>query len=584
MPKKQKRSFVYKPSSSSHPSLNCTPRDNGQLRRPTGSTLSDAPSVNDLIGHLRRTQVPALSDSGPESPSRAFASHRSVHPSLHSFASASPSNSPYRDRGRPLRLAPGPLPPQSWLTDGGSDPYQSSENPERAASELERVHIFRIDRLPGAVFPAETSLLHGLLKTMALNWAWHLDYDGIFVAQLPTHLKELLLSYVALYAVGERNQPLKGRMKGLKPLFLTASDHEEATQDEIEADKKADAAIFRLDLSYALGYWMTFKQLSKELFLSPRPVTRTLSGEFDECIPTSWDDVQDDEHMGAKMNEGKDSSMAISAATNVIPKSLSQGLRFSNLRYLSLGHPVPAAASWNSLLHLLSRLSIITHLSLAHWPAPTRTPNNPKLRIRPPGHRGPALVHGGTDMYSGIENNWAEAAGILRQLSRYTYCLKWLDFEGCTEWLPALVWTGTDPDGRPSRPGSSGPEWNGSWRDVEWIGMGPGFELPPEIDSIDVSANIPDSSLAASIHAPVGAFESLNLHRDIPAHDDLPWDVEQERFLKRRGKERAAWKEACGKAYDVQNQIQIIRRLEKGKWLFASVAGDLHDNSPRKNL
>lgn len=598
MPKKQKKTFVFKPANTPHHTLTSRPRQNDQTQRSAASSASDSPSVNDLISHLRRTQAPISSDHDTSTTARPFVSQASVHPSLRHILEL-PETPPPRPRvgprrtvigGRPVRLVPGPPPPDSWLS-GDREASQSAGDAALAPTGLERTSIYRLNRLPGTKFPSESSLLHAVLKCMALNWAWHLDYDGPFLAQLPPHIKELMLSYVAVYAVRGRTQPLKGRMRGLKPLFLTEADNAETDGDGDEADVEnvadVDTNIRRLDLAWALGYWMTFKQLSSELFLTSKPAPDVSQPASEESVPASWDEQLDDE-------QAEDATPS-AATPGSIPKPISQNLRFTNLRYLSFAHPVSGAASWNSLLHLLSRLSTITHLSLAHWPPPTRSPHTAPARMRPPGHQGPSFVHGGTDVYSGMENNWAEAAGILRQLSRYTYCLKWLDLEGCSQWIPALIWTGTDPDGRPLRPGTSGPEWNRSWRNVEWIGLGPGFEYPADkdlfrplerpisaIQSRPLPSFFPPVSLANSVHAPVDAFQNLALHDRVDRNDpprtpppsDLPWNVEEERWMYRRDKERQAWRDAVSKAKEVCAGIRAIRKDGRGKWIEALIGGN----------
>lgn len=387
-----------------------------------------------------------------------------------------------------------------------------------------------------------------VLKTMALHWAWHIEYDRQFLAVLPSHVKVLLLSYIAVYA---RDQPLKGLMHGLKPLFEKFST-DDYSPDGVDTSQDGDPEISRLDLSCALGRWMTIKQLSHELFLS-KSAASLAQGKAKEPVPSSWEEDDDEEDETASEN----SNMPI-------PKALNPGLRFQNLRFLSLAHPKPAAASWNSLVDLLSRLSTITHLSLAHWPLPTVTPNAMNTRIRHPTQRSLTFAYGGTDSYSGMENNWAEAAAILRRLSRVTYCLKWLDLEGCGDWIPALTWEGVGPDGEAL---PTGPEWNGSWRDVEYVRLGPGWI--PHIDDSEVA--VPQSgagaaerlsrSLAASVHAPAPAPS------DTP---ELPWDVEFERIKYRRAKELERYRETLRSAKAVQRSVLQLRRSGKGKWLHFS--------------
>ncbi|EPS33440.1 hypothetical protein PDE_08402 [Penicillium oxalicum 114-2] len=545
MPKRQKKSFVYKPSFDSSPSLTPQPRRDDQIRRPTAATDSDSPSVNDLISHLRRTQVSNSPENGNGSASRSVISHQSVHPSLRSLLEL-PDTPPPRPRagprravigGRPVRLVPGPPPPESWLA-GDTEALCLSGGGRGSSLRDDRFPIYRLDRLPGANFPSESSLIHAVLKSMASNWTWHLEYDRPFLSQLPLHIKELMLSYVAIYAVRARFQLAK-RMGGLGPLFLSEDRLSQCAVEELGPGTGTDADVRRLDLTWAIGYWITLKQLSNELVVPAKVAYTAPKLASKKEIPTSWDD--DDPDGSTSLEEPP-----ISDIPHPMPKNLSHTVRFTNLRYLSLAHPAAGAASWNSLLHLLSRQSTITHLSLAYWPAPTRTPQNLPSRVRPPGHRGPSFVHGGTDEYSAAENNWAEAAGILRQLSRYTYCLKWLDLEGCSDWINALVWTGTDPNGRPRRPGSEGPEWNASWRNIEWISLGPGYEYP--VDQ---------------------GFFAQTRTSATDASPDLPWNVEEERWAYRQKKGREAWRQAVARAEQVCTEIRSLRKTARGKWLQA---------------
>lgn len=567
MPKKHKRSFV-KPVITPHHTLSSSgSRQNDQFRR--SAVSSEESSVNDLISHLRRTQASSSSEHNPQpsGSARSFVSPRSVHPSLRNLLEL-PETPPPRPRpnarrtaigGRPPRRTPGPPPPESWLSGASDASLLTEENKNLALTQYEEV-IYRLERLPGAVFPGERDLVHTVLKSMALNWAWHLDYDGPFLSQLPSHLKTLLLSYIAVYA---RGQPLRSRMRGLKPLYLAKTDTFEGGEDDFAGNEDGvdgDAGTVRLDLSCALGHWINFKQLTKELVVSTK--SAAAFRRESEAVPASWDEDLDTEDDAPS-----------STLSDTIPKSISQGLRFHKLRYLSLAHPHPAHSSWNSLLQLLSHLSTITHLSLAHWPAPTRTPNAGSGRVPANRSFGLGQVDGGTDMYSEMEDNWAEAAGILRQLSRYTYCLKWLDLEGCSAWLAALTWTGTDPHGRPYRLGDSGPEWNGSWRDIEWIGLGPGWVVQGNSDADLVGAPLkpldtvhPLRSLASSIHAPAAGNS---------ASTDLPWDVEEERARYRMQKTSEFWRNSLLRACEAHRAILMIRQQDRGKWLHASIGNQM---------
>ncbi|EYE96846.1 uncharacterized protein EURHEDRAFT_410637 [Aspergillus ruber CBS 135680] len=566
MPKKRHDFLFTKPVGTPHHTLLSSSSRSDRFQ----SSSSAQPSVNDLIDHLRRTQVSSSDDR--TSPS-SFVAPRSVHPSLRNLLEL-PVTPPPRPRpnarrvgvGR-LRRTPGPPPPESWLLGNNQITNENSEQEDiDTTAQTERV-IYRLERLPGATFPPKNGLLHMTLKAMAQHWAWHVAYDGQFLAMLPTHVKVLLLSYISVYG---KDQPLGGLVRGLKPLISVDKNDEDYQGSELDG-------ISRLDFGGALGRWMGFKELNNELFLSPSAVD--LPRKSKEVVPASWEEEYEEE-------------------ASAIPKSFEHGCRFENLRFLSLAHPHPSAANWKSLLKLLSRLSILTHLSLGHWPVPTLTPNAINARIRHPTHRSLTFSYSGTDTYSTMENNWAEASGILRKLSHATYCLKWLDLEGCGDWIPALSWTGHGPDGEVYH---TGPEWNGAWRDIEWIRLGPGWL--PHIDDAEIlglhtrdADNPPTAtairpqqqqqqqqpyqppafrSLASSIHAPPTPSSSLSRIRGIETDDDdsgsdTSWDVEVERVKYRRAKELERYQEAMRTARTVQQRVQQLRREGKRKWVHFS--------------
>ncbi|CAG8281390.1 unnamed protein product [Penicillium salamii] len=559
MPKKHQR-FHFKPSSQAHHSI-AGSNKNGVPGASGGSTTS----VNDLISHLRRTQPPTAAEDGtPRRRLQSTLTPRSVHPSLRNLLELPETHSPrprpgaYRTAigSRPVRPTVGPATPESWLA-GNTNEQPAGESSSDMDGDMEAI-VYRLKRLPGATFPGNGKLLHLVLKKMALNWAWHLEYDGLFLSQLPIHVKELLLSYVAVFA---RGQPLSGHMKGLKPLFLTQQDYAQVT-DEVEFEEEnigdRDSGIVRLDLGGAIRNWMSLKQLANELIVSKSSGSGATGHEKEENIPSSWDEEVHDhnESSGA-------TSSSNTAHTPSIPKELTQAMRFENLRFLSLAHPTPAAASWTSLISLMSRLTTITHLSLAHWPTPTRTPGATNARIRHPQIHSLTFSYSGTDNYAALENNWAEAASVLRQLSRSTYCLKWLDLEGCAPWLPALNWVGKDPDGVPYRPGAVGPDWNGSWRDVEWISLAPGW-IPNLVDDKDM------------LHAPSRAVQT-------PVPADPPWREEEQRNS-RRLKKLDAYREQFQSALATRTNLRNIRKEGKGKWLQVSLGLDDVDHQIVKQL
>ncbi|KAJ5335962.1 hypothetical protein MYU51_020171 [Penicillium brevicompactum] len=546
MPKKHQR-FHFKPSAQAHHSLALGSNQNGAPGASGGSTTS----VNDLISHLRRTQPPSSSEDGIPRRPQSTLTPRSVHPSLRNLLEI-PETQPPRPRplsyrtaigARPVRPTVGPPPPESWLS-ARTDDEPNSESLGDRGTDMETI-IYRLKRLPGTKFPDNGSLMHLVLKKMALNWAWHLEYDGAFLSELPNNLKCLLLSYIAVFA---RGQPLDRQMKGLSPLFSTQQDRAQSSDDESEFEEiefDRDVGTTRLDLGGAVGNWMSFKRLTNELINLHSSPMHAVRDEREEYIPNSWDEVENSGHDEA-IDEPTHATYAPS-----IPKQLTRKNRFENLRFLSLAHPKRAAASWTSLIKLLSRLPTITHLSLAHWPTPTRTPGAVNARIRHPTIHSLTFSYSGTDNYASLDNAWAEAASVLRHLSRSTRCLQWLDLEGCADWLPALNWVGEDPNGVPYRPGSVGPDWNGSWRDVGWISLGPGW-IPNLDDNKDMS------------------HRSQVLNPD-PA--DPPWRAEEQANA-RRLKKLGAYREQFQTALAVRKNLRLIRKEGRGKWLQVSLGLD----------
>ncbi|MCJ1283502.1 hypothetical protein MMC26_002832 [Xylographa opegraphella] len=418
MPKKHNRIQYSKPNIPVHPSLSSStgPTHHGaHAHAPESST-----SVNDLIQRLRRSQAPSTvernhSDSNP---------HPSVHPSLKSILQVpdtpAPRPRPQAAAARRRQRGPaGPPPPRSWLVDS----IHAPRSLRAASASAESVHDVsrRLDRLPGLYLPDERSLMHQTLKSMADNWAWHMEYDQYYLATLPELLKQALLAYIAVYS------PQPTTRAALELLFLDDTTLEDATGCE---------AITHLDLSGAA----TLKDLSK-IFEKQSPAL-TSAGPA-APIPDTWD------------------TLAPSPFTT--PTT-----RFPALTHLSLAHP--PSPSWRPLLSTLPHLRSLTHLSLAHWPAPSLTPNAKTATLASPAG---TVRYGASDMYSASDGDWSEAAGILRRLGRGTLCLKWLDLDGCVAWIRALAWTDAD--------GAGGVDWTGAWRGLEAVRCAQGW-LPRGLD------------------------------------------------------------------------------------------------------
>ena len=626
-------------------------RDNNSNR--STSTDQKQSSVNDLIDRLRCTQVSSTNPTNTASTNISELYPRTIHPSLRNLFEL-PETPPPRPRtnaptpigGQRVRRTPGPPPPISWLRGEGQNNGDSStkarlRNVEATAADtfgdgrgdMRRI-VYCLDRLPGIVFPREHGLLDITLKSVAINWAWHVEYDGVFLAQLPSRVRVLLLSYIARYTGDDEfvrvRALLRGRdraMVGLSPLFMKWSGDggeeekekekgkekgrgsdwdEDGDYEEVFQSRSDDLEVSRLDLGRALGRWISFKQLANELIVPSKSklkdtgigVSTTSANSVshkhistEDIIPSSWDeDAEADEK-------------PITTTTTSIPKKLldTSNLRFANLRFLSLSHPNPISANWTSLIDLLSNLTFITHLSLSHWPIPTTTPNAINTKIHHPMYTSLSFSYSGTDTYSAMEDNWAEAAALLRKLSRATYCLQWLDLEGCAEWTRALCWEGVGPDGEPY--GSMDQIWNGPWRNIEWIHLGIGWVPIMDIDTtnstkekkMDMNINMNDSrSLIHSIHAPASAPASAPPSRsssmasrirniieddgdgdyDYDSDDDdiLPWNVEVERIKYRHGKLIERFHRLVESSENVVRRILDFRKRGRGKWLYYSIS------------
>lgn len=545
MPKKYNKYASIKPANTVHPSLqgSSTGRQHGS------SSASGDRSVNDLIHHLRRTQVTSHGQGSANNLNTNTALPRTLHPTVRDIL-AVPETPPPRPRNNArarFRRTPGPAPPSSWLENTTPNTTRTRKREGVSVDDSQVLH--RLERLPGVTFPPKDSLQHMLLKSMATNWMWHVDYDGEFLLELPDRIKTLLLSYIGIYS---QDVHQNFRAYGLYNLFAISDE------DNISTVKD----ITRIDLSTAVGSWISVKALSNQLF-TPAPARNPADIQQEKAVPISWDDAADVEQ----------DFDPVLLPPSPLSKPTSHILRFSNLRYLSLAHPNPANASWGSLLNMLSHVSTLTHLSLAHWPIPTLTPNSIHTRVRHPTIRSLTFAAGGTDTYTADENNWVEAAGILRKLCRATYCLKWLDLEGCGEWLGALSWDGRTTDGEQAYI-SPWPEWNGSWRDIEWIGLGPGW-IPSCKDVDDeISSSKQELMHASPRYIHVGPAPPLDDDMSSILTDDEFRQADRAIARQKRVNEWKAYENELRKARKVEKHVHAIRRERGGKWIHFSFGGE----------
>lgn len=574
MPRKHNRAFYAKPNSSPHASLKKT-RDaggqDGRLSSSANSTSTSQSSVNDLITHLRQTQ---LSSAGDLEQSAASAQsprpQRTVHPSLRNLLDIPDTPQPKPRPGqRPrVRRVPGPPPPESWLD---SSRHAPSSVQERGAGEdlgqiVQRSWVDQDLSLPGCKMPRAGSLIDTVCRSMARNWHWHREHDGFWLSTMPVSLKELLLSYVAIVVL-EDGSSWSGKDSALNLLWPREGELDASLLGMSYENLDDSSEVKRLDLGSALGRWMTMKRLHKELLLKTRSslnVSNQVSASATEVpsvpaclsVPDTWEDSE---------QEAKNLATFPSRPTNALSTP-----RFSNLLHLSLAlspfvESPTSIGSWSSLLDLSAHLSILRSLSLANWPLPTLTPNarasNAYMR-NPISRSLPTIRYGGCDMYTEFNNAWEEASSILRRLSRNLYCLQWLDLTGCGSWWGALTWSESAEDGdilesiideeRPSKRSDAGPEWNGAWRGVEFLGLEVGW-APSAFDEEEDRRETKVSPEQQLSHTPDNFLVRPG------------WDPSTERRRYYQRKEEERYMELEQRAETTGREIQAIRRRQGGR-------------------
>jgi hypothetical protein len=598
MPKKRlNKSLQTKPSSTAPPTLAASttaPFHHGRSTSSPGSKPGSS-SVNQLINHLRQTQI---SDERhhrlPHTPTVG-----TVHPSLRGILSV-PDNPPPRPQlGRNVtrpsgptraRRIPGPPPPASWVAA-----IQPANKLQDSTILISR-RVEQSSSLPGNHFPAEGSLQHTALKALATNLHCLLEYYDIHL--LPTQLKQTILSYVAVY--NEEAEYSEYKPPNLLSLLFPRVSGGGTVGDTFVDDR---SAVTRLDLSRAIGQWLSMKELRESLYM---PHVKVVREESDELLD-SWDDEYEpcSEEVGmiGEVKAREESPAALVArdgarasgggesragsrlsatmtvepeAENFAPSGWSKTLESSFLRFFNLAHLSlalsPAStqarkrtvASWSGLLKVAPFLSRLSSLSLAHWPPPTLTPHAASTYTtikNPLSPSLPGIPYGGSDMYTSYDGDWSEAANLLKILSRHLYCLQWLDLTGCGDWFAALSV-------------ANGAEWNGAWRGIEYVGLGVGWSPEPVKDfgepgqysnhGLDMA---PDATL-------VHRFVNLTHHRmDGPVRDpNEESEHAQKRYHYRKAVEK--YMEILSIARGVASSIRLTRSGQ-GKWVEFDLSPEL---------
>jgi hypothetical protein len=332
---------------------------------------------------------------------------------------------------------------------------------------------------------------------------------------LPVSLKQALLSYLTLY--GE-----KGSLdfRSLKILFQNEEGAGSTGWDEVRF----------LDLSGLLNERFTVSDLGRCMKRS------TVSSTIVDLGALRIDDVAESWEEEAE-----------ASAPPVLAIAKLQIPHFSNLSRLSLAHASGQSASWPELLRISPHLNKITHLSLAHWPRPSMTPNSKTTSMV---SKHTSVLLGGSHFYSDLDDDWHEATNILRRFSKDTYSLQWLDLEGCN-WLKALISRPNPGDrtGWEAQQAIPGPDWNDAWRRVKYVNFFQGW-IPSDSQSLQ--------SMPAGV-VPIQLLRWLRENRD---REDVAWKLNPQET----GHAVAEWVNREKVARLVGMDIQSVRKRGEGVW------------------
>lgn len=547
MPKRHQQNFTKPSSSYVHPSL--------QVSKALAATDA-APnrSVNERLSQLRREQAPKA-DVARRNEVAAVVSQRTVPPALRQIMNipetAPPKPKPGTSNRVRGRRPPGPAAPQSWLESSRHAPPSAKKSdmgrdtgPRCSTTAGWRPHgssaLSKLCNNSSSGTVSKRSLIHQALKTMAVNWDWLLEYEQLNLATLPVPLKSSLLSYIARYGPDEGI-----RISTLKLLFLASEELPDGTGSE---------EVKQLDFSGLINRDFTVVDLNKYFNRAPGHVTEALQKlsaaellDPNYRLETIASKMKHKAVVVDSWEEELDGSGRLS-----LSKSLSTS-RFPNLTHLSLSHP-GAAASWAHLLSFSTRLATLTHLSLAYWPMPSMTPNSKTAAVY--GRYAGPVALGGSHFYSAMDDDWDEAANILRRFSNNTYCLKWLDLQGCNDWLPALTANAPsskewmfDVDGMPppdTHTGSTGPDWRGSWSQIEYVNISQGW-VPGGVEAI---RRLPSNKLARELLEYLQDEEDPRMPRETP---HVEGDVRHWMERERRGR-------------NVEEAVKDLRRSARGRY------------------
>lgn len=484
-------------------------------------------SVNERLNDLRKAESLEATQKKRELAERS--SQRSVPPELRDILGVVETAPPKpkvgirvrdRERERERMRTPGPAAPRSWL--GFTPAWQSTvavkggkRKPKKSTAERTNrkrpESLLRFTQLIGDKVGYEPlGLVHMTLKRIAENWELFDEDDYPALIDIPLRLRIRLISYLGYYG-----PPID--VKALQAL-LTSNE-----------------ALTTMDLAGLAGHApLTMKKLAR-LFES---WNRT-SIEESRDVLESWE------------AEETPDTMLITAP------SIS---RFVNLTHLCLSDP-PPTASWRDLLAVSKHVPHLTHLSLAYWPRPTLTPNLAMATVS--SQHSPDVRAGGSHYYSNMDQDYSEAASLLRQLSGNLLCLKWLDVEGCAEWAPALarlalaVTPTADeedrPDGWATRPPGA-PVFTDTWHTLNYIRCAQG-RLPTML-GLEAIGPTADPEIVTLF------FGSFDECRAIPA---LSGGLSEKDMYETQKRQASVWMECERRLFAAGRSINSVRRARSCK-------------------
>ncbi|KAI7155582.1 hypothetical protein KC349_g6870 [Hortaea werneckii] len=412
---------------------------------------------------------------------------------------------------------PGPAAPKSWLglstereptlsVRGSGGRRKKAVKPITERNRPQEV--MRFAKLLGNKLEKPKGLTHLTLKRLAQHWDLVDEDDYAAFGEIPLRLRLQLICYLGVYGPPIDAVAFKALTQGSDP-------------------------IDTVDLAGLAGHGrLTIRKLAHAL----EPKASHTSQAAQEEVLDSWDA---EETLEDVLNPSLDIS------------------RFVHLTHLSLSHP-PPDVSWRELLSLSKHVPQLTHLSLAYWPRPTRTPHLSTATIS--SGNSPEMRAGGTHIYSGLDQDYSEAASLLRLLSGHLLCLQWLDLEGCAEWMPALAMhANTSPLSQQSQ--QSDEEWGtrpslitlftDTWKNVNYINCSQGW-LPASAEVTDMLTGYIDIELRAGITKYLRAHGiSTN-----PGTTDM-YDVEKRRT--------GVWFEGEKKTRHAARRINTVRRAKACK-------------------